>query len=109
MRISEGTSFEQADHSWLKLDVELEDADFDRAMTEWNVHPSQVAQVPVTARYSIMSVLARLMLADRMISARAHDGTSWVKDAGQPMKDAVLAELGQLFKVVTGLPVKERS
>ncbi len=101
MRVTEGTSFELSDGSWQKPEIELGDEDFDRAMAEWGVDSDRVASLPLTARYSLMSALARLMLVERQLSAKKLD-ERWLKEEGGPMRESVVTELQGLYKLVTG-------
>lgn len=102
MRVTEGTSFELADGTWLKPEIEFGDEDFDRVMSEWKVSSERVAIIPLSVRYAVCSTVARLMLAQRQVSAQQAN-EAWVRDVGKPMLDGIKLELQGLYKQVTGV------
>lgn len=65
MRVMEGASFPTSPDHWNKVEVEVDDADFDRLCIEWGVH-GVVSEVSETVRFQILSNLAQGMLLIRM-------------------------------------------
>jgi len=58
----EGASFPTSPDHWRKVEVEVDDADFDRLCTEWRI----CGEVSETVRFQILSNLAQGMLLIRM-------------------------------------------
>ena len=61
MRVMEGASFPTSPDHWRKVEVVVDDADFDRLCTEWCIY----GEVSETVRFQILSNLAQGMLLIR--------------------------------------------
>lgn len=107
MRISEGTSLELADSSWLKFTIEVDSNDLLMQVTEWGVHPSQLRQLPVQGRALALMALGRLLSAQRCIAARLNDGTNWVAAAGRPEETRQQEMLDGVRAYLLTLPIEE--
>jgi len=67
MKVMEGASFETDDGRWRKLEVEVDDADFERLCVEWGASRGGVA--PASVRYQVLANLAQGMLVTRQYQA----------------------------------------
>ena len=67
MKVMEGASFETDSGRWRKLEVEVDDADFERLWIEWGAHRGGVA--PASVRYQVLANLAQGMLVTRQYQA----------------------------------------
>jgi len=63
MKVMEGASFETDSGRWRKLEVEVDDADFERLWIEWGAPRGGVA--PASVRYQVLANLAQGMLVTR--------------------------------------------
>jgi hypothetical protein len=93
MRVVEGISYELSDSSWQKPEVELNDADFERLMVDWDIKNPDV--VPIILRYQVMSAQARFLLTVHMIQQKRVD-TKWLETEGKQRFENAQAELDNL-------------
>lgn len=101
MRVHEGTSYEMSNGTWQKPEVELDDADFERAMAEWGVEEQRASRLPLLLKYSLLSALGRQMLISHQIQSRLKD-EHWVQTEGAAQYKAVGEELQKLYTQVKG-------
>lgn len=101
MRVHEGTSYEQTDSSWQKPEVELDEADYERALVEWGVTAEQAARIPLILKYQLLSAIGRQMLVMHQLHMRFRD-TRWVESEGKAAYQAINAELQGLIAKIKG-------
>ena len=95
MKIMEGASFEADDGRWRKLEVEVDDADFERLWAEWGAPPCGFASASV--RYQVLSNLAQGMLVTRQYQAggmsrdEASHEAKRIHDERERLKSALVA------------------
>ena len=97
MNVMEGISFARDDGTWLKIEVSLDDSDFDRLTEEWAIGSRPVREA---VRHAILSTMAEVLVFQRVAQARRHD-TSWYEER-DAWKADVLGRLRQLKEKVSG-------
>lgn len=91
----EGLSYERSDGSWQKIEVGVDDGDFERQMANWSIDPSMVS---VSNRHAVLALIAEMFVFERMKVARQHD-SDWhqERDALQrQIKERAGAIIGRL-------------
>lgn len=71
MQVMEGSSFPTSTDHWRKLEIQVDDADFDRLMREWGITERAVELVSQTARFQVLSNHAQGMVLVRMAALAA--------------------------------------
>lgn len=95
MKVMEGASFETDSGRWRKLEVEVDDADFERLWAEWGVPRGGVA--PASVRYQVLANLAQGMLVTRQYQAggmpreEAMQEAKRIHDERERLKSALVA------------------
>jgi hypothetical protein len=95
MKVMEGASFETDSGRWRKLEVEVDDADFDRLWAEWGAPRGGVALASV--RYQVLANLAQGMLVTRqyqvggMSREEAMQEAKRIHDERERLKSALVA------------------
>lgn len=97
MIVMEGISYARADGAWQKIEVSLDDTDFERQLRDWKV--DLTGHFPQSLRHSILATMAEVLVLQRMAQARKHD-TEWHAER-DAWKQDVLARLAALKKKVT--------
>jgi hypothetical protein len=95
MKVMEGASFETDSGRWRKLEVEVDDADFERLWAEWGAPRGGVALASV--RYQVLANLAQGMLVTRQYQAggmsrdEASHEAKRIHDERERLKSALVA------------------
>jgi len=94
MKVMEGASFETDSGRWRKLEVEVDDADFERLWIEWAAPRGGVA--PASVRYQVLANLAQGMLVFRQYQAggmsreEAEPEIQRIRDERERLKSALV-------------------
>lgn len=98
MNVMEGLSFERSDGSWLKIEVEILDADFEKAVKGWGADPSKVS---LNDQYALSALLAEMFVFERQKQARAHD-EAWRTTEMPSIHKDIMGRLAALAAKIRG-------
>ena len=98
MIVTESVSYARIDGSWNKIEVGVDDGDYERLMSEWGVDPAVPAQ---SLRHQVLALQAEMFVFTRMVAARAHDD-QWVANEKGAWQQQILAKAKALREKLRG-------
>lgn len=92
MYVMEGVSYERSDGSWQKIEVGVDDSDFERQARQWGLDPDALSEQD---RHAVLAALAEMLVFSRMKVARVHD-SEWLEREAKPQADQIRERLRTL-------------
>lgn len=98
MRVTEGTSFELSDGSWVKPTIELEETDYEQLLVDYGLTDVS-SKISLVTKYQLLSAQAGLLIALNCVMLRRSE-SDWMETTGKPWLSAKQEAVAALVKKV---------